>query len=220
MSNQYAAADTEWLTLSDASKLLGVHPSTLRQWCDEGRITAFRTPGGHRRFSRVEVERFLSSSAGLKPTANVPKLFMEQALTNTRSEASASLPLATWARDDAAWRERKRQMGRRLMGIMVQFMSRRNAEESLLQEARDLGRAYGSDLASEGTTLPEAVMAFMLFRDSVLETIFQLPDTSGLDRDESLHMFHRLSGLMNQVLAAMMDAHSEAEPVSAYRKIK
>lgn len=203
MANEVAAPD-DWLTLTDASKLLGVHPSTLRLWCDEGRITAFRTPGGHRRFSRSEIERFLSIS---KPSGNMPALFMEQALTNARSEATATMPVASWARDDDAWRERKRQMGRRLMGLMVQFLSRRNAEEQLLVEARELGREYGLDMADEGNTLPEAVMAFMVFRDSILETVFQLPDTSGLDRDESLRMFHRLSGFMNQVLASMMEAH-------------
>lgn len=203
------AAEADWMTLSDASKLLGVHPSTLRQWCDEGRLVAFRTPGGHRRFSRGEVERFLASSAAQRPASNVPAIFMQQALSNTRSEISANMPMAAWAQNDDAWRERKRQMGRRLMGVMVQFLGRRNPEESLLEEACTLGREYGSDLAEEGTSLPDAVMAFMLFRDSMLETVFQLPDTSGLDREESLSMFHRLSRLMNQVLAAMMQAHQE-----------
>jgi excisionase family DNA binding protein len=204
-------AEIDWLTLSDASKLLGVHPSTLRQWCDEGRITAFRTPGGHRRFSRSEIEKFLSTSAQIKPASSMPVLFEQQAMTNARSEVSSSVAMAPWVRDDAAWRERKRQMGRRLMGILVQFLSRRNAEESLLQEARQLGREYGQDMASEGMRLPDAVLTFMLFRDSILETIFQLPDTSGLDRDESLRMFNRLSGFMNQVLAAMMEAHEASE---------
>jgi excisionase family DNA binding protein len=207
MADEPVATEIDWLTLSDASKLLGVHPSTLRQWCDEGRITAFRTPGGHRRFSRSEIEKFLAASGQQRPSSNMPVLFEQQAMTNARSEVTSSVAMATWMRDDVAWRERKRTMGRRLMGILVQFLSRRNAEESLLLEARQLGREYGLDMASEGMSLPEAVLTFMLFRDSILETIFQLPDTSGLDRDESLRMFNRLSGFMNQVLAAMMEAH-------------
>ena len=44
-----------------ASRLLGVDPDTLRRWADEGRIEAFTTPGGHRRFDRRELERLLEA---------------------------------------------------------------------------------------------------------------------------------------------------------------
>jgi excisionase family DNA binding protein len=33
----------------DVARLLGVNPKTVTRWCVEGRLTAFRTPGGHRR---------------------------------------------------------------------------------------------------------------------------------------------------------------------------
>ncbi len=38
------------LTVKEAAELLGVTPKTIRRWEDEGKITATRTPGGHRRF--------------------------------------------------------------------------------------------------------------------------------------------------------------------------
>ena len=41
-----------WLSLGPASRLLGVDPDTLRRWADEGRVTVYTTPGGHRRFDR------------------------------------------------------------------------------------------------------------------------------------------------------------------------
>ncbi len=53
---------TEWITLRVASKLLGVHPATVRQWSDEGELDAFRTPGGHRRFARGDIERLMNVS--------------------------------------------------------------------------------------------------------------------------------------------------------------
>jgi excisionase family DNA binding protein len=49
------------LSLGPASKLLGVHPDTLRRWADEGRIETFLSLGGHRRFDRRELERVRSS---------------------------------------------------------------------------------------------------------------------------------------------------------------
>src|SRR6187402_1317844 len=47
---------SEWLTLGQAASYLGVAQSTVRKWSDGGRLSAFYTPGGHRRFRRVDLE--------------------------------------------------------------------------------------------------------------------------------------------------------------------
>ena len=52
----------EWLTLGQAAKYLGVAQSTIRKWSDSGRLGAFYTPGGHRRFRRSDLDSFLGSS--------------------------------------------------------------------------------------------------------------------------------------------------------------
>ena len=39
-----------WHTSSQASRILQVHPNTLRKWADDGLITTRKTPGGHRRY--------------------------------------------------------------------------------------------------------------------------------------------------------------------------
>jgi excisionase family DNA binding protein len=54
----------EWLTLGQAAKYLGVAQSTIRKWSDGGRLPAFYTPGGHRRFRRDDLDAFLASSRG------------------------------------------------------------------------------------------------------------------------------------------------------------
>ena len=51
----------EWLNLSEAAEILGVHPSTVRLWADQGRLPVHRTQGGHRRFKRQEVELWTQS---------------------------------------------------------------------------------------------------------------------------------------------------------------
>jgi len=51
----------ERLPLGAASRLLGVDPDTLRRWADEGRVPAFTTPGGHRRFERRALERLIAT---------------------------------------------------------------------------------------------------------------------------------------------------------------
>jgi excisionase family DNA binding protein len=56
------SGDGEWLTLGQAARFLGVAQSTLRKWSDQGRVPAFYTPGGHRRYRRTDLERFLERS--------------------------------------------------------------------------------------------------------------------------------------------------------------
>ena len=50
----------EWLTLGQAAAFLGAAQSTVRKWADGGRLPAFYTPGGHRRFRRGDLEAFLA----------------------------------------------------------------------------------------------------------------------------------------------------------------
>ena len=55
-------SDPDWLTLGQAAKYLGVAQSTIRKWSDQGRVPAFYTPGGHRRYRRSDLDNFLNRS--------------------------------------------------------------------------------------------------------------------------------------------------------------
>ncbi|MDF1703065.1 MAG: helix-turn-helix domain-containing protein [Planctomycetota bacterium] len=46
------------ITLPQAASLLGVGPTTLKRWSDQGRLPHTRTPGGHRRFLRSVILDF------------------------------------------------------------------------------------------------------------------------------------------------------------------
>ena len=59
-----AGGGPEWLTLGQAASYLGVAQSTIRKWSDSGRLSAFYTPGGHRRFRRRDLDAFLAGSRG------------------------------------------------------------------------------------------------------------------------------------------------------------
>jgi len=56
-------AGGDWLTVGEAAKFIGVSEPTLRKWTDAGRIAVFRTPGGHRRYLRAELDDFRHSRA-------------------------------------------------------------------------------------------------------------------------------------------------------------
>ena len=61
-SRRRAGAEPDWLTLGQAAKFLGVAQSTIRKWSDLGRVPAFYTPGGHRRYRRADLEAFIDRS--------------------------------------------------------------------------------------------------------------------------------------------------------------
>jgi excisionase family DNA binding protein len=54
----------DWLTLGQAARYLGVAQSTIRKWSDQGRLAAFYTPGGHRRYRQRDLDAFVAGSAG------------------------------------------------------------------------------------------------------------------------------------------------------------
>lgn len=53
----------ECMSVGEAAAALGVHSDTIKRWEKAGRITSMRTPLGHRRYRRADVEKLLSSGA-------------------------------------------------------------------------------------------------------------------------------------------------------------
>jgi excisionase family DNA binding protein len=72
-------AQAEWLTLGQAATYLGVAQSTMRKWSDVGKVAAFYTPGGHRRFKRADLDQFLDRSGrgGMAPTSGPGVLIVD-----------------------------------------------------------------------------------------------------------------------------------------------
>jgi excisionase family DNA binding protein len=68
--------DSEWLTLGQAARFLGVAQSTIRKWSDQGRVPAFYTPGGHRRYRRADLETFLERSGPGGQAKNGPLVLL------------------------------------------------------------------------------------------------------------------------------------------------
>jgi MerR family transcriptional regulator, light-induced transcriptional regulator len=62
------AGSVEFMTTQEVAHLAGVGATAVKRWTDAGLIPCVRTAGGHRRFARSEVERFL----GEHPAADGP----------------------------------------------------------------------------------------------------------------------------------------------------
>jgi excisionase family DNA binding protein len=62
MPNDYPDHD-QLLRPREVAEIFGVRTTTIARWAREGRLTPFRTPGGHRRYSRDAVVRLLARDA-------------------------------------------------------------------------------------------------------------------------------------------------------------
>ena len=114
---------------------------------------------------------------------------------------------ATWAQhlpEDE--RSHWRAAGRQLVGLVSQLATRTTLDEEQIRTALHFGRDYGRMMARMGHSLPDTVLAFLFFRDSLLETVLQLPATTGIDRSATLMIVGRVNALLNDVLRAMMEA--------------
>src|SRR3972149_2911713 len=85
----------EWLNLSEAARILGVHPSTLRTWADRGELPAHRTPGRHRRFLRSDIEAWAVARREAHPSAG--QMIVQNALGRARMQmAEGRLTHTPW----------------------------------------------------------------------------------------------------------------------------
>ncbi|HBY93711.1 MAG: excisionase family DNA-binding protein [Ardenticatenaceae bacterium] len=189
----------EWLSLSEASALLGVHPSTLRRWSDQGEIESTRTSGGHRRFTRGAVEQYLRGQQLPERAEPAPKGQITPSTTTDMSQAwRDSFP--------AEHREAVRHLGQRLLGLMLQYLTRQNEDERFLQESRAIGRRYGAEIAKAGLAMLQVVEAFLYFRSQFTDMALALPafPRPG-DEAESRRLHGRVDRFMNEVLLGTIE---------------
>ncbi len=195
----------QWLTLSEAAERLGVHPATLRAWADEGYIKSFRTPGGHRRFLASEVEAMVAP-AGEAPAAGADSV--RDLVTQTRQE------LSTLAGSEGRWlacfpgeaRAPWRESGRRLIGLAIQYVSRREGREAISREGRAIGALYGRQCAAGGVSLADTVRAFLFFRESLLRSTRPGLVAAGRYDAEDARIHREMREFLDEVMYATLDA--------------
>lgn len=142
--------------------------------------------------------------------AQVSSRLRDSALAYTRRDLQGG-PQASWARDlDPQDREEKRLLGRRLMGLMMQYVSRNEEEGAeVLQEARVIGRIYAKSIIQSGLSLSEALKATMFFRDHIVESAVVLPETANRRPESNQRMFRRLNSFLNEIQLVITEAYEE-----------
>jgi excisionase family DNA binding protein len=197
------------LSLRAAAAHLGVHPTTLRRWADAGELAVLLTPGGHRRFSRADLDQFAVNRRRLRAVVGLEQLWSDAAVAEARARLDR-LPEAVWlAKHNPPGRELKRQLGRRLMTVLLQYLSG-HAVPELLDEARAIGREHARQSLEQGLGLAEAVQALLFFRDTLVEVALDLPEIAPVRSDANLALVRRINTALNAVQLALVGEYERA----------
>jgi hypothetical protein len=202
---------SDWLSLGPASRMIGVDPDTLRRWADTGRVMAFTTPGGHRRFSRRSLEHIVSQRPGSPPTlaslgATPQRVSAAYRRSYGRASAGAAGPQLRLA---AREREAFRREGRRLVEALLRALDAsddadRASEESI---ARGIVEDLACRLAKGGTGLTESVVLFVAARHPFMSALGSVVRRRGLPAAQVSAHFEAASGLLDRMLLAFVAAH-------------
>ncbi len=201
---------TRWITLGQACKLLGVNESTLRRWADAGHVRSFRTPGGHRRFSEEDLRSLVAGrgGAGGEPYTSLGQL----ALTRIRRRLQRGRGQAPWYTGiSEADRERLRPLGRRMVGLVSEYMTKGARRSQLVDEAREIGHEYGRELVRDRLSIRDALEAFTFFRKGLDDSAMELAQKNDLSAEEAVEVWDLLSNLADQVLLAIAETYEGAE---------
>lgn len=199
----------EWLTLTEAAERLGIHPTTLRRWANQGKIPVMVTPGGHRRFRVADVEAFTQAQIQQR-YGNVEQVWAQTALTQTRQEIVMRQDDRWLATHNEQERQEMRQMGRRLMGILMQYIALDeddHGRESVLAEADALGERYGQYARQHQIGLTDALKATLFFRDNLVEAAIELPTSTRVRAEANTRLLRRINSILNSVQLAVARAY-------------
>jgi hypothetical protein len=126
---------------------------------------------------------------------------------------------------DAAWyaglpeeeRDALRPLGRRLVDLVSEYLSRGSRRGPLLDEARGIAREYGTIVASDGLSFRDTLDAFVFFRKTLDETAMEEAQKSDMTVEKALELWELLSTLEEQMLLSIAESYEQAEAVTARR---
>jgi excisionase family DNA binding protein len=197
---------SDWLSLSEAAELLGVHPSTVRSWADGGKLPVRRTRGGHRRFRRADVELW-SQSQRLRSTESAD-LIIQNAVGRTRLQIGAGqLEAEAWFQKlDEEARDQYRRSGRALLQGMNGYLATKGATAE--KQARATGIQYASIGRRCGLSRLEATQALLFFRGMLTESLISVYESAAIQSPHAWgDMLRKINTFADQVLLALLEEY-------------
>jgi excisionase family DNA binding protein len=201
----------EWLSLSDAADLLGVHPSTVRLWSDKGILPVHKTQGGHRRYKRGEILLWAESNSKPREEALEPEGMMQEIVKNVRMQISEGrLQEESWYQKmDEDARAQYRMSARSLFqGLMTYVATNGREAES---EAYAIGYEYASRARRYNLSYVDAAKAFLFFRDTLVESVIKVYTEANIPARRATEMYTRIHTFTDDILISLLETYRKLE---------
>lgn len=212
----------EWISVHEASALIGVSPATLRRWSDAGDIRTFTTPGGHRRFSRSAILGLLPATRRRRPNLGRLGETPEHMIRVYRRHRAATCFGVPWLGElDGATLEQFREHGRRIARSLFDVIDAANPEEHLvaIEEATGVAAEFGRIAARCGVDTRQTVEAFLRFRLPFLLELASVARRRGLDTGEATELLETATEAIDLLISALMSGHESADAGPASVKV-
>jgi excisionase family DNA binding protein len=213
-----ATSDPGWVTLTEACRLLGVSPSTVRRWADSGLVRTFVTPGGHRRFSRTGLEALLPerppSRQNLAEMGGTPGR-MARGYRKAADDDRSRLP---WMAElDDTERERYRRYGRTIVTSLVEALSTDDQRKRTdrLRDAEDACTEYGRISARQGLGAPMTADTFLRYRRPFLAELAAIARRRELDASATAALIEDANAALDGLLLASLRGWESAALAAA-----
>lgn len=202
------------VSIRDASRILGVNEATLRQWTDEGKLKAFVTPGGHRRYFKSELSKFTRSS---QRALGIKDLAVEVEDTSRQHQQIARHFMDSHPelkQGDVGEQKHMAEMGRRILELIVKYISEPAKRTDTISSARKVGAGFGITLAEMGLPLTDSVQEFLSHRDPIIRAAVHLIGKRKLVKSSIVEAIPLANRFIDETLVSMIAAHQQ------YRTVK
>ena len=213
-------SEEQTLSISEASHMLGVSEVTLRQWTDEGKIKAFVTPGGHRRYPMSSLKRFMGQHPKVHNIRDLTSRLKGTVPVHREIAASYFHQSALFNKLDSESQQYFASLGRSLLNLIIKYVSEPHKFNENLKEIREVGAGFGERAARQGLTLTETLQAFIQHRDPIINvTTDMLKKHKDVNRRiiDSITLVNRA---LDEALVAMVAAHQEHSTILSHNKSK
>jgi excisionase family DNA binding protein len=201
----------EWLSLSAAARLLGVHPSTVRLWSDKGVLPVHKTQGGHRRYKRGEILLWAESNSKSRGEALEPEGMMNEVVKNVRMQISEGhLQAESWYQKlDEEARGQYRLSARSLFQGLMTYVSTNGREAE--NEAYALGYEYASRARRYNLSYVDAAKAFLFFRDTLVESVIKVYTEANVPAKRATEMYTKMHTFTDDILISLLETYRKLE---------
>lgn len=202
--------DKEWLSLSEAAQLLGVHPGTIRLWSDKGVLPTYKTQGGHRRYRRAEI--LLRAKENGAPREPAEENLLPDIIQAVRAQISdARLETQSWYRKlDEEARAQYRMSGRSLFQGLMAYIAAEE-EKDAAAEAYAIGYEYASRARRYNLDYVDATQAFLCFRDALVTSFVKIYGEAKAPADRVARAYLKIHAFTDEILVSLLKTYRSLE---------